>query len=120
MLPGRERGLAKGGTAIAYHVPCGDDRDMHEQASSGGVTRVTPWGESRSASRAMNENGRAHGGADLEDIRPVEPDPLPGEAAVEIAGVEEDTGPRANKATTASPGPSTLPNCHAREPSRLF
>jgi hypothetical protein len=42
----------------------------------------------------MNENGRAHGGADPEDIWPVEPDPLLEEAAVEIA--EQDTGPRAD------------------------
>jgi hypothetical protein len=39
----------------------------------------------------MNENGRAHAGADPEDIRPVEPDPLLGKAAIEITGVREDT-----------------------------
>jgi hypothetical protein len=42
----------------------------------------------------MNKNGHAHTGADPEDIRWVEPDPLPGKAAIEITGVREDMGPR--------------------------
>ncbi|KAI0281083.1 hypothetical protein BC826DRAFT_408229 [Russula brevipes] len=89
MLAGRERGLAKGGR-VPRTLWC----------------RMT----TETASRAMNENGRAHAGADPEDIRPVEPDPLLGEAAIEIAGVGEDTGPRvggresgADLATLATP-----------------
>ena len=85
-----------------------DDGDVHELASSGSVTRGHTAGEQRSASRAMNESGRAHGGADPEDIRPVEPDPLLEEAAVDIAGVEEDTGPRADDSESGAEQLATL------------
>jgi hypothetical protein len=56
----------------------------------------------------MSKNGRVYSRADPEDIWPVMPDPLLGEATAEITGVKEDTGPHADDSESGAEHLATL------------